>query len=178
MTPLPINQMLFKGTHNSYVCEKGFWLWGATEPIMNHPPHQQIDDFGVWVLELDIGVVKENGHLRIAVGHNSPRHWSCWGYYLNEYLIKIRKCFCLRYRPVFLFFEVKEWSYCAPTETLALYVIVLPNVIVQHDTLSLESQAAFSGSNRAGRVCLVPHRQWPCRHSAGSGRDREGRQSS
>jgi hypothetical protein len=107
MKPLPIDKLVIKGTHNSYVCNSGGW-WSMTPPWMNHPPEQQIDDFGIWVIELDVGIVMEDGQPKVAVGHNGPGHATCWGRRLKEdYLDKIAKTQALRYRPVLIGFDPK-----------------------------------------------------------------------
>ena len=46
MSGLTIDQLIFKGTHNSYANR------GRQAPWMNHAPDKQIDDFGVWAIEL------------------------------------------------------------------------------------------------------------------------------
>lgn len=45
-----LDQISYKGTHNSYQCTEG------TDAIMNHPIDVQIDAFGCWTVELDVGV--------------------------------------------------------------------------------------------------------------------------
>lgn len=107
MEPLPFDKLVIKGTHNSYVCNSGGW-WSMTPPWMNHPPEIQIDDFGVWVIELDVGIVMEDGQVKVAVGHNGPGHATCWGHRLKEdYLEKIAKTQALLYRPVLIVFDPK-----------------------------------------------------------------------
>ena len=79
-----------------------------TPPWMNHPPEIQIDDFGVWVIELDVGILMEDGQAKVAVGHDGPGHATCWGYRLKEdYLDKIAKAQALRYRPILIGFDPK-----------------------------------------------------------------------
>jgi hypothetical protein len=59
-----IDRLSFKGTHNSYNCGSG------DEPRMHHSLTAQIDDFGVWALELDFSVVRFDGRLVTGVGHD------------------------------------------------------------------------------------------------------------
>ena len=55
MSGLTIDQLIFKGTHNSYANR------GRQAPWMNHAPAKQIDDFGVWSIELDYSIEVERG---------------------------------------------------------------------------------------------------------------------
>jgi hypothetical protein len=110
-----VDQLRFKGTHNSYQSE------GGTPPIMNHPPNVQIDDFGVWGLELDIGVASVTGIRTVVVGHNGP----CdgidprWGCRLIDFLVAVRNTLAMHYRPVLLYLEPKsgdDWPTLDPNE--------------------------------------------------------------
>ena len=56
--PVPVDQLIFKGTHNSYVCSKGI------------PPEEQIDHFGVWAIELDFSIKEIDGVFQAIVGHD------------------------------------------------------------------------------------------------------------
>ena len=58
--PPRLNDLYIKATHNSYACCGGSNWWGYdnTCPVMHNPPYQQIDDWGVWALELDFGVIE------------------------------------------------------------------------------------------------------------------------
>jgi hypothetical protein len=104
MPALAIDELIFKGTHNSYACS------GGAPPWMNHPPRKQIDDFGVWALELDYSVLLERGGPVAVVGHDRESNASCWGYYLTDYLEDILGAKALAYRPVFVCLEVKTWK--------------------------------------------------------------------
>ena len=102
-----IDKLVFKGTHNSYQCTSG------TNPIMNHPPNVQIDDFGVWAVELDVGVELDSktGIATAVVGHNGPGNGTCSGWggkNLIEYLVAIRDTLAMSYRPVLIYFETKR----------------------------------------------------------------------
>lgn len=99
----PLDELMLKGTHNSYSCE------GGAPPRMNHPPEKQIDDFGAWHLELDFSIVDEGGKLAAVVGHDRPGDDTCWGYYLADFVERIRRARALEYRPVFVCLEVEKW---------------------------------------------------------------------
>jgi len=59
---------------------------------MNHPPQVQIDNFGVWALELDFSIQIENGQPRAVVGHDGPDdEVTCWGRHLTDFLFMIRE---------------------------------------------------------------------------------------
>jgi hypothetical protein len=103
MPALSIDELIFKGTHNSYACR------GGDPPWMNHPPDKQIDDFGVWTLELDYSMVLERGGPVAVVGHDRQGD-CCWGYYLTDYVKRVQSTRALRYRPVFVYLEVKAWK--------------------------------------------------------------------
>lgn len=77
---------------------------------MNHPLNVQIDDFGVWAVELDFSVVLEGFVRKAVVGHDRPGHATCWGHYLTDFLSMIRNTISIRYRPVFIYFEIKDWD--------------------------------------------------------------------
>ncbi|WP_289355116.1 hypothetical protein [Paenibacillus sp. S-12] len=108
MQPKPINELIFKGTHNSYNNKDG----DLDCPRMAHPPEVQIDDFGVWVVELDYSVARENGIPRAMVGHDRPGHGTSWGVYLVDFLHNIRNTMSvnLNYRPVFIILDIKTWG--------------------------------------------------------------------
>jgi hypothetical protein len=117
---VPVDQLVFKGTHNSYACRTECGPVSCTQdpPIMNHPLNQQIDEFGVWAIELDFGVIRENGVPVPVVGHDGPGDAvTCYGpqfpgwprsAYLTDFLSAVRNSSALRYRPVLIYFEVKE----------------------------------------------------------------------
>jgi hypothetical protein len=107
-----IDTLIFKGTHNSYSCRDD---GGANDPpLMNHPPAMQIDDFGVWALELDFGAVVVDGQFRAVIGHDRPGNAACFGrdfprwpasVFLRDFLQTIRDARAVRYRPVLLHFD-------------------------------------------------------------------------
>jgi hypothetical protein len=118
MRPVPINQLAFKGTHNSYQCTSG------TNPVMNHPIQTQIDDFGVWGVEIDVGPADDSGagNVGAAVGHDGPGDGVCAGagVLLTDYLIAIRNTIALKFRPVFIYFETKagdDWADLDPLDS-------------------------------------------------------------
>jgi hypothetical protein len=97
-----VDKFIFKGTHNSYQCNSG------TNPIMNHPPDVQIDAFGVWAVELDVGLTDDG--LTSVVGHEAPGDGICpgWGLRLTDFLQAIHATRSRQYRPVFIYFEIKD----------------------------------------------------------------------
>ncbi len=104
MHGLTIDQLIFKGTHNSYANR------GRQAPWMNHPPDKQIDDFGVWAIELDYSVEVERGAPVAVIGHDRGGDRSGWGKYLSDYLDMVLRTGSLPYRPVFLCLDVKRWK--------------------------------------------------------------------
>src|SRR5215472_12522426 len=125
MPPSPISQLRFKATHNSY--DRG------------RPPEEQIDDFGVWAIELDVSVPIENRPPRLVVGHDGPG--KALGndlsggdpdassiadrFRLEYYLTRIKTCSSIKFRPIVIFFEKKAWFfdnlvYSDPRQFLAL----------------------------------------------------------
>lgn len=122
-----IDQLSFKGTHNSYASECGECKcpWGCdfgcscpnSPPNMNHSPAVQVDAFGVWVLELDFSVQTENGTPQLIVGHSGSNDqdetWAnpAFGRYVRDYLLELKRTQSFEYRPLFVFFEKKnEWG--------------------------------------------------------------------
>lgn len=71
---LPLNQLVIKGTHNSYACCGGesFFGWDNSCPVMHNPPNEQMDDWNVWALELDFSTEILNGIPTLIVGHDGP----------------------------------------------------------------------------------------------------------
>jgi hypothetical protein len=108
--PEPLNQLYFKGTHNSYASQGG----GNSCPVMQHHPVVQMDAFGVWALELDFGIIQQLSVPRLIVGHNSAQdRWSplSWGFYLEDWLQRIRdESQAFNYRPALIQFEYKDWG--------------------------------------------------------------------
>jgi hypothetical protein len=114
----PIDQLVFKGTHNSYEC------------IRHTPPAIQVDHYGAWAIELDFGV--PNPELRrgnpnwntspphLVVGHDGPGVSShnfigddpgvCWAnsdFLLRQYLDDLAGTEALHYRPLLLYLDKK-----------------------------------------------------------------------
>jgi hypothetical protein len=104
VTALTIGELIFKGTHNSYSCRR------ARPLCMNHPPDQQIDDFGVWSLELDFSLEPRHGAPIPVVGHDRPGHGACWANDLVDYLQIVFRARALQFRPVFICLDVKDWK--------------------------------------------------------------------
>lgn len=118
----PINLLCLKGTHNSYasshrcdcVCVPSYcYCWAVNKcPVMHHHPQLQVDDFGVWALELDFSIKAKDGVPRAIVGHDGECGEGCWtheawGPYLDDYLVRLRETRSFAYRPLILFFEKK-----------------------------------------------------------------------
>lgn len=106
-----LDQLSLKGTHNSYAAENGglFGCGWNSCPVMRDSPWAQVDDFGVWALELDVGF--ENG--RLVIGHDGPGCWAPegeWGYYVEDYLLELKNTQSWDYRPIIVYFEYKQWS--------------------------------------------------------------------
>ena len=103
MEGLAVQDLIFKGTHNSYWC-------GPARSGRKHSPQEQIDDFGVWSLELDFSLEFHGGGPAPVIGHNGPGDRSCWAYFLSDYVQLILQARALQYRPVFIYLEVKRWK--------------------------------------------------------------------
>lgn len=155
--PLPLNLLTFKGTHNSYACcggKSGFPFlekWDNSCPVIHDSPARQIDDWGVWALELDFGMVEVNGIERFVVGHNGPNdedNWtdSDWGYFLTDFLVRINDTKALRYRPLFLYLQKESWDDKVPNWQSLL-----------GDTLS----GIFGSENVFGNIRLAMEGHWP-----------------
>jgi hypothetical protein len=98
MRPKPINELAFKSTHNSYQCR---------DFPLNYPPDVQIDAFGVWALELDPSVERYDGP--VELGDNDAGD-NCWGSFFSHYVDMIANTAALRFRPVFIYFDIKSWG--------------------------------------------------------------------
>ncbi|NMC43610.1 MAG: hypothetical protein GYA46_06810 [candidate division Zixibacteria bacterium] len=116
--PLRFNQLVLKGTHNSYPSSDCNPLFGKGNecPVMHDPPPEQIDDWGVWAIELDFSFIRlEDGQVVPWVGHNGGD--SChsfaagdWNDRLETYLTAIRNSRSFVYRPIVIKFEYKGWG--------------------------------------------------------------------
>lgn len=96
----PLDELVFKCTHNSYDCSK------------DHPPEDQIDLYGVWGIELDFGIrVGERGPVAI-IGHDGEGDGTCqaWGRLLRGFLDRVARSRSRQYRPIFFFFDFKNWG--------------------------------------------------------------------
>lgn len=112
-TPIPLNDLFIKGTHNSYACT----ICGHNDcPVMYNHPVEQYEDFGVWAFELDFSIVEHNGNELVAVvGHNGEGRdsWSHveWGPDLEDYLRRLRDTEAFLYRPLIVYIEKKtNWG--------------------------------------------------------------------
>ena len=105
-----VGELIFKGSHNSYQCH------GDT-PNMGHLLDAQMDDFGVWGVELDIGFTNSDGQNAAIVGHNSPGDGVCTDVRdifpdllpnaLEGYFRLIKRARSFRFRPIVLFMDWK-----------------------------------------------------------------------
>jgi hypothetical protein len=131
---------------------------------MNHPPRKQIDEFGVWSVEFDFSVVSENGTLIPVLGHDYAGHATCYGsgfvgwpetYRLADYLESIRTAESLRYRPVFVYFDIKtgdgSWGLGDYLSKLSLGIATARQVFEQ-DVIVLEEYRTQHG----GRYPTLP----------------------
>jgi hypothetical protein len=124
MIPLPFNQLCFKGVHNS--------------EMQADPPEVQIDNYGVWEIELDWNVVNDaDGNPIACVGHDKAgkglSSWALSHYHtdplptsqgdpsvsdsdlihkfsLEYYLSKIKSTRAFQYRPVFIYLDKKNYD--------------------------------------------------------------------
>ncbi len=95
--PPRIDQLLFKGTHNSY------------DAIHVVAPERQVDDFGVWALELDFSVLQGVafiGHDGLGQGPDGDAVFEYAGSYrLRDYLMALHSTEAFSYRPLMTFFD-------------------------------------------------------------------------
>jgi hypothetical protein len=98
-----IDQLVFKGGHNSYACDE------QTNPDKPDPPEVQVDAYGVWTIELDVSAEGDPANLVAKVGHDEAGdpNAHCWGgrVLLTEFLEPLRGIEALRYRPIFIYFD-------------------------------------------------------------------------
>jgi len=95
---LPLNQIQFKATHNSY--------------FLDHPPVQLIDHYNVWEIELDFGILRTPPNSsEFIVGHNypEPKHGLRS---LREWVLDIARANSLQYHPIILKLEAKTKDSC------------------------------------------------------------------
>jgi hypothetical protein len=101
-----LDQLLLKGSHNSYEANRGAALAA------------QVDDFGVWAVELDYGVVGGTlvvGHDGVGWGaDDSPLLAPNGSYYFRDYLSELRHTEAFKYRPLLIYLDNKgrenEWG--------------------------------------------------------------------
>jgi hypothetical protein len=155
----PINALILKGTHNSYACRD------QTPPFMNHPPHEQIDDFGVWLIELDFGLDRDTGEL--LIGHDGPGDGACvapgdarWpeGLELRLWLEQLKQCRALQYRPVLLHLDPKQFGF-PPVPDLAQTAAILvedvfPGQVVRSTELQRDDGTYRTVRELAGKIVL------------------------
>lgn len=128
MAPLSVDRLLYKGTHNSYDRH-------SEDRLVDLP--EQINDFGVWAVELDFSIPREDGRPpRAVVGHDGPGQRDdnqpldggdpdsttvFDQFRLEFFLQQIARSSAassgdsaLRYRPLFIYFEKKIWRQLIP----------------------------------------------------------------
>ncbi len=120
--PMRLDELVLKGTHNSYACCGGTFFENSC-PVMHNQPFEQMDDWNVWRLELDFSVKMVNGIPIFYIGHNGPNGnddtWTenedpnampWWGETLEQFLVKIKNSKSFQYRPIIIKFEKKAWG--------------------------------------------------------------------
>ncbi len=156
MRHVNIGQLILKGTHNSYQCH-------YDTPCMNHPPNVQVDEFGVWGLELDVGFVRSaDGQITAILGHTDVNDAVCWGDFpdfprnsLIGFLHMIHQTQALRYRPVVIFFDWKDWGErCPDIDCDAFGKRTCEAVFGQGNVLNTEEAINKSVRELAGKVIL------------------------
>jgi hypothetical protein len=91
----PLNKIQFKSTHNSYK--------------LGNSPKELIDDYNVWELELDFGII--NDPSQIIVGHDGPE--PKFGLrLLKDWVSNAKTANALQYHPVILKLEAKTQDSC------------------------------------------------------------------
>jgi hypothetical protein len=161
---VPVRELIFKGTHNSYQCH------GDT-PNMGHLVDVQMDDFGVWGIELDIGFVNRNGRNTAVIGHNSAGDGVCLNIQdiypdlnanaLEGYFRLIKRARSFRYRPVVLFLDWKTsdrdgWSDipCPNNDCNAFAKVATVAVFGVANVLTADEAIGKSVPELAGKVIL------------------------
>jgi hypothetical protein len=118
MTRTPsIDSLIFKGTHNSY------------ENVRHEPPWVQVDNYGVWAVEIDYSIPDAqrraanpvwqapDGTPRAVVGHDGPGQdgngntnaiYGGPNYLLSDYLTALANTEAFTYRPLLLYLEKKD----------------------------------------------------------------------
>jgi hypothetical protein len=115
---LRFDQLVLKGTHNSYASRDCDPMFGGNHcPVMHNAPCEQIDDWGVWAIELDFGFVQLPGYDDTVafVGHNGWEGCDTWADEswtgpLALYLKRIGETRALQYRPVVIKLDYKTWG--------------------------------------------------------------------
>lgn len=92
---LPLSNVQFKATHNSYQ--------------LDNTPVSQIDQYNVWEIELDFGVPR--GSSEFIVGHNCPE--PNFGFRsLRDWIFNVKSANSLQYHPIILKLEAKTIDSC------------------------------------------------------------------
>jgi hypothetical protein len=157
-----IDTLVFKGTHNSYDCSH------------QYPLESQIDDFGVWAVELDWAVANApafwptscpavRSGLLPVVGHDGPGDGACWHCSFGEFLEAMHdRSRALRYRPLFLYGDHQDWDVTTPAVALSMWWSELERVFGATNVVRLDDYLATHGGRYptvpelAGKVVLPP----------------------
>jgi hypothetical protein len=122
----PLDALIFKGTHNSY------------DPRRRVPPWDQVNDYGVWAVELDYMIPAPDlrrAHDRglpqpiwgtdppaVVIGHDGPGNaadgaGAVFGgphFLLRDYLAALAATEAFRFRPLLIFLDRKEFFVPGP----------------------------------------------------------------
>jgi hypothetical protein len=126
-TPPPLDALVFKGTHNSY------------DPRRRVPPWDQVNDYGVWAVELDYMIpapdlrrAHDQGlpqrvwdtkpQPALVIGHDGPGNaaddaGAVFGgphFLLRDYLIALAATEAFRFRPLLVYLDRKEFFVPGP----------------------------------------------------------------
>jgi hypothetical protein len=116
---------------------------------MHNSPAEQIDDWGVWAIELDFSIKAVNGVPRMIIGHDGPGSWTepSWGFFLRDFLESIKSTRSFAYRPVFVYFGKKDnWG-----DKTSDWVAVLGDTLID----------IFGENNIFGPKKLASLKPWP-----------------
>jgi len=98
---LRLDRAQFKATHNSY--------------LLKHTPQQQIDDFDVWEIELDFGMVEDSRDFLVGHDDPDPKHGLKT---LGDWVRNAASAAGLKKHPLILKLEAKTTGRCASSRFL------------------------------------------------------------
>jgi hypothetical protein len=141
---LPLNQIQFKATHNSY------WL--------HHSPSRLIDDYNVWEIELDFGALSPS---ELVVGHDGPEGKFYW--YLRDYVKDIKAANSLQYHPIILKLEAKistwgnvnEWGDWQATLRNELWQTIGPDNWITKTRFKTEYNSKWRSARELKRKFII-----------------------